>query len=168
MLLPTAALVTEAEVDQLVWAAKHGGAHPALLAKLRSLVQRDRVLTFQRIAEGQYLVGREPNTFLFEAKWDLPVRLIHEAVSAPNRYVVDTSLLIGEETQLLLRPERVRQILERCRLRLERSSGELAMALGGRLKRRLDKDRRIVLLAYVPDERSPTIRTAAVGEVSGI
>lgn len=152
--------MTDTEVDELLMRARKGGAAPALIAKAQALVKRDRQLVFHRCEERLYLVGREPNVFLFQCRWDLPVHLMHQAVANPHRNI-DASALAGEATHPALRSERVRQRLEHYLVKLERSSGELAMALRGRLIRRSDRESGWVLLSYVPDHRSPTIKTTS-------
>ena len=136
--------------------AHRGGAPDDIL---RELDQRARppVLIFRRIAHGMGSVGPASAPLLFAYRRDIPLRLIAEAVAAPNR-PIDAGALVKDDVAQERRVERAKQRLTYLCTKLEARAPAVADALRRRLRVSQDATGNISLF-YQADGRAPIITT---------
>jgi hypothetical protein len=150
--------VTEADLAEILQAARAGGAPPHLIRQLAERLRPPRELVFLRGGPGLYLVGDsgKPTPLSCRRAADPAMGLLQAAASAPARFR-DASHLAAGSTRLRARSKHIGERLARCIDRIDTVSGDLANALRGRIRRRIDADGR-VWIAYLPGPRAPVIK----------
>jgi hypothetical protein len=149
--------MTESEVRAVLQAARLGGAPPHLLRQAADRLGPPRELVFLRGGPRLYLVGdsSKPTPLSCRRSVDPAMAALQAAVSAPARFR-DASHLAAGSTRLLARSKHIGERLARCIDRIDTVSPDLANALRGRIRRRIDADGR-VWIAYLPGPRSPVV-----------